>query len=280
MPSPNERRRNNIRAGIFVIIAFLLAITVMVILTGVWESLARSTERYTVSFPVSAGVSNLQPGGEVRVGGVGMGSVVDVRECRDGPSSVESAAEEQIAAQAVVGVAPALEVEGFDALIVGCFGDPGLGALREVVTVPVVGPAQSSIHLAAQLGERFGILTVVEEVVPSLRRLVRSYEMASLMASLRAVEVPVLELRARRDEVLELLAREGAAAIEEGADALVLGCMTMGFLDVARELQERLEIPVVNPVLAALHGAETLVAAAAGSGGSCTRERTEGHWPG
>ena len=127
---------------------------------------------------------------------------------------------------------------------------------------PAIGPAQSSIHTAAQLGERFGILTVVEGVVPSLRRLVRSYGMETLMASLRAIEVPVLELRARREEVLGLLAEEGAAAIGEGAYALVLGCMTMGFLDVAGDLQEELGVPVVNPVIAALRSAEAMVSSA------------------
>ncbi len=41
---------------------------------------------------------------------------------------------------------------------------------------------------------------------------------------------------------------------------LVLGCMSMGFVGVSEDLQKRLEIPVVNPVAAALKTAETMVA--------------------
>lgn len=187
------------------------------------------------------------------------GTVVEVREAPDGPGSIESAVEESLAVPGLLEAVPALEAEGFDALIVGCFGDPGLAAARELVGIPVVGPAQASAHLAAQLGLRFGILTVVDEVVPSLRRLMRSYGLDALLAGVWAVRVPVLELRERRDETLAALVAEGERAIAAGADALVLGCMSMGFLDVAAELGRRLELPVVNPVLAALRSAETQV---------------------
>lgn len=187
------------------------------------------------------------------------GTRVEIRDNPEGPRSVESGTEEQLAAAGLLGQLPGMESEGFDALIIGCFGDPGLEAGRELVGVPLVGPAQASMHLAAQLGDRFGIVTVVSQVVPMLRRLARVYGLESTLASLRAVDVPVLELRSRRSEVIATLEQQGRAAIEDGADALVLGCMTMGFLDVAAELQERLQTPVVNPVLAALHTAEALV---------------------
>ena len=39
---------------------------------------------------------------------------------------------------------------------------------------------------------------------------------------------------------------------EDRADILVLGCMSMGFLGLTDDLQKRIEIPVVNPVTAAL----------------------------
>lgn len=191
------------------------------------------------------------------------GTEVAVRDAADGPPSVESDAEERLAAAVTERALPGLESEGFDAVIVGCFGDPGLSAARQKVGVPVVGPARASVRAATRLGDRFGILTVVDEVVPGLRRLVRGYGMERHMASLRAVEVPVLELRDRREEVLGRLAAEGEAALEEGADVLILGCMTMGYLDVAPALQERLGVAVVDPVAAALRAAEDAAGAAA-----------------
>lgn len=187
-------------------------------------------------------------------------SEITVRETSSGPASVESAVEEYLAVPGLLEAAPELEAEGFDAIIIGCYGDPGLAAARELVDIPVIGPGQASAHAAAQLGERFGILTVVGEVVPSIRRQMRGYGLESLLADVRAVDVPVLELRDRFAEVLDTLEEEARRAVDAGADALVLGCMTMGFLDAAHELQERVGIPVVNPVLAALRSAESTVA--------------------
>ena len=186
---------------------------------------------------------------------VGAGIVVELRDNPDGPGSIESPAEEQQAAVGLLELLPGIAA-GFDAVIIGCFGDPGLRAARDLVKIPVIGPAQASIHLAAQMGDRIGILTVVDSVIPVLRERVGEYGLSDSLAALRAVNVPVLRLRECRDEVIGRLVIEGRKCLEDGADALVLGCMTMGFLDVAETLQTKLRTPVVNPVLAALHTAE------------------------
>lgn len=190
------------------------------------------------------------------------GADVTVVDDPRGPLSIESAAEEELAAAGIARAAAALADEEHDAVVIGCFGDPGLDGAREALRIPVVGPAQASIHLAAQLGDRFALLTVVDGVVPVLRRLVRRYGLEAALAGVWAVDVPVLELRGRRTEVLGMLASRAERAVADGADVLVLGCMTMGFLDVAADLQERIGIPIVNPVLAGLHAAETMVAGA------------------
>ena len=48
---------------------------------------------------------------------------------------------------------------------------------------------------------------------------------------------------------------------QDGADVLVLGCMSMAFLPgICEDLGRRVGVPVVNPVIAALKTAEALVA--------------------
>src|SRR5207245_1657418 len=46
-----------------------------------------------------------------------------------------------------------------DAVVLACFGDPGLAALKEVSKVPVVGMAEASILQASAIGQRFPIVT-------------------------------------------------------------------------------------------------------------------------
>lgn len=79
MPSPRERRRNNVRTGIFVSVTLILAVVIIVVLSGVWQSLTLAARQYTVEYPVDAGVSNLKAGADVRIGGMTMGQVFDVR---------------------------------------------------------------------------------------------------------------------------------------------------------------------------------------------------------
>lgn len=191
------------------------------------------------------------------------GTEVDVREATRGPSSLESAVEEVLAMPGIVHGVRDFEREGADAVIIGSFDDPGLAAARELVRIPVIGPAEASCHLAAQLGDRFGILTVVDEVIPLLRRLLRGYGLDRLLADIRAVHVPVLELRSQPAKVLASLTSEGERTVEAGADTLILGGMTLGFLGVAPKLQERLEVPVIDPVLASLKMAESAVSLSA-----------------
>ncbi|MDN6297550.1 MAG: aspartate/glutamate racemase family protein [Halomonas sp.] len=46
-----------------------------------------------------------------------------------------------------------------DAFLLGCFGDPGLAAVRDISPVPVISMLEASLLTALQLGERFAIVT-------------------------------------------------------------------------------------------------------------------------
>lgn len=48
--------------------------------------------------------------------------------------------------------------QGYDAVLIACFGDPGLLALREAAKVPVLGLAQASFEAAQQRGP-FAVVT-------------------------------------------------------------------------------------------------------------------------
>lgn len=75
MPSPSERARNNVKAGVFVIVAIALAVSTIIVLTDAWRSLTEPTTQHRVTFSVADGVKNLKQGADVRVGGVLMGHV-------------------------------------------------------------------------------------------------------------------------------------------------------------------------------------------------------------
>jgi allantoin racemase len=189
------------------------------------------------------------------------GVEVDVWSLTEGPASIESSYEAALVVPELTERARRAQREGWSAVIVGCFSDPGLDTLRELVTIPVVGPGTSAVHVAAQLGTRFSIISPLDTAAGRTTSRLRALGLAGVFASVRGVNMPVLDVARQREAVLDRLDTVGRAAIrEDGADAIVLGCMSMGFLGLTEELQKRLEVPVVNPVLAALKTAEALVA--------------------
>lgn len=84
MSSAHERSRNNVRAGIFVTLAVALAVGTVIVLTDVGETILRPTRSYSAGFQVADGLKNLKAGAQVRVGGITMGHVDEVRPRLDG----------------------------------------------------------------------------------------------------------------------------------------------------------------------------------------------------
>jgi allantoin racemase len=180
-----------------------------------------------------------------------------------GPASIESEYEEALAAPDTIAKAKEGEETGADAIVVDCMLDPGLEAARERVSIPVVGPAQVSMHMAAMLSHRFSIVTVVSRLISPFYKLARTYGVSDYLGSVRAIEVPVLELERDQQATVTPLVEQASRAIEEdGSQAIVFGCT--GMAGLARAVEDGLRargyaVPVIDPGVAALKTAEVLV---------------------
>jgi allantoin racemase len=182
---------------------------------------------------------------------------------RSGPASVESAYDEALTAPDVIARVREAQEEGMDAVIINCFGDPGLDAAREVVSIPVLGPCEASMHVAAMLGHRFSVVTVLERLIPELELHAQKYGVGWKLASARSVDLPVLDLEKGREQFVGRMVEKAVEAIEEdGAHVIVLGCTGLAGLDaqVKDGLREKgYEVPVIDPASTALKIAEALV---------------------
>ncbi|MCG8355249.1 MAG: aspartate/glutamate racemase family protein [Kiloniellales bacterium] len=188
------------------------------------------------------------------------GVEVEVRSIPRGPGSIESSYDAALVVPELLTLLVQAERDGFDAAMIGCFSDPGLEAARELLEMPVVGPGESALHLAAQLGSRFAIVSPSEGSGRVAARM-RALGLDGKFAGVRSISMSVLDLARQREPTLERIAEVGRRAVaEDGADVLVLGCMSMAFLGIADSLRARIGVPVVNPVVAALKTAEMIVA--------------------
>jgi allantoin racemase len=172
--------------------------------------------------------------------------------------TVESRYDELLYSPAVVERAIWAEKQGYDACIAACFADAGVYAAREVVSIPVVGPGESSLAVAAMLGDRFSIVTVLDHVVGILREKVKSFGMESRLASIRAIGMRVQDVREQGDLAVKKAGEVGALCIEEdGAEVLIMGCGSLS--THAPSIQEALQVPVINPLLVSLKATEALL---------------------
>lgn len=172
---------------------------------------------------------------------------VSIVSLERGPASIESEFDDRIASPWVLEKVKEAEANGYDAVFLDCMGDIALNAAKEIVRIPVVGPCQATMAMASMLGDRFSVVTILENVVPLFWRKAREYGFIQNLASVRSVEVPVLELDTKRDLVKKKLVEESKVAVErDGADVIILGCT--GMVGMARDVQEAVGVPVIDPV--------------------------------
>jgi allantoin racemase len=184
----------------------------------------------------------------------------EVGETNQGPFTIESLGDEQLCIPGMLHAARRFECEGFSALVIGCFADPGLELARSSLRIPVIGPGEASLHLACTLGKVFGILTISDNVLPLIHKFVKTAGFADRMASVRTVGTTVLRVADDRGAMLQRLTAAGEVALSrDGAEVLIVGCMSLAFLNVAVDLSQSLRAPVVCPLTAVIEQTESLL---------------------
>jgi len=152
-----------------------------------------------------------------------------------------------------------LEDNNYDACIIGCFYDPGLYAAREIAKrIVVTAPAESSFNLATLLGYKFSVMVGREKHIPRMMENIEYYGYKDRLASFKSLNFSVLDFHTDESKTMDVLKQKAKEAVEvDGAEVIILGCtMQVGFYE---ELQEYLNIPVIDPVIAAFKYAGYLV---------------------
>lgn len=161
------------------------------------------------------------------------------------------------------------ESDGYDAVIVGCFADPGLTEARGVVDIPVTGLGESAMLMAQLLGNKFAIVTVGPGWVPIIESNIRRYgfgERTAKSVPVRWFEVqdkmPILfdAFRGKSEELVALFEAEARKCVEDGADVVIAGCSYVGLAFSMAGYREvaNTGVPVVDPAGAAIKLAESL----------------------
>jgi Asp/Glu/hydantoin racemase len=188
------------------------------------------------------------------------GVAVSGATARFGARYIASRAASAVASHAVLDAYAAWGA-GAGAVLIGCFGDPGLDALREVAPVPVLGLADASAEAAIRIAPRFGVVTGGAAWGPMLEEFFAARGHAARLAGVRTVAPSGGEIARDPDGALaQLAAACTLCAEQDGAGAVILG--GAGLAGLAGRLQPRVRVPVICSVEA---GVRASIAALGGT---------------
>jgi allantoin racemase len=148
----------------------------------------------------------------------------------------------------------------YDGVMLACFGDPGLLALREMSSAPVTGMAEASCQAAARMGRRFSIITGGVRWRPMLEEFVAMIGLSHQLASVRTVAPTGAEIAADPEAAHAMLAAAcNSAAAEDGADVVILG--GAGLLGIAGKIADRVPVPLLDCMVATMGALEGMARA-------------------
>lgn len=145
-----------------------------------------------------------------------------------------------------------------DAIVVACFDDTGVDAVRTLVSVPVLGIGEAAYHAASLVANKFSVITTLSRSVPGIENNLMRYGLAQKCAKVRATDIPVLKLEEGDPATLQTIKSEIRLSIDEdSAEAIVLGCA--GMADLMVSLSDEFGLPVIDGVATGIAFAEALV---------------------
>lgn len=158
------------------------------------------------------------------------------------PSAIETTEDVKIAHELTTNF---VERSDADAYVIACFCDPGVRELRALGYHNVFGIGESAMHMAANMGGKFGILSISDLSIGRHEKQVADAGLSTMLAGDLPLDMGVLELE-EIDHARPRIEEMGRKLVEEyDAKSIILGCAGMG---VHRAwLQNLLGTPVIDP---------------------------------
>lgn len=197
-----------------------------------------STERVTREIDVA--VAPLRMAG---------GPAIECLTLADGPPGIQSQRDVDGLIPALLKRAADLEGEAA-AFVVACFSDPGMHALREQSTKPVLGIAECGVLTALTLGHRFGIVAMLKNSIPRHLRYLGAMGVMDRFAGDLPVNLTIAEMADDALTLGRMIAVGRTLRDTHHADVLVMGCA--GMARFREPLERKLGVPVVEPTQAAV----------------------------
>lgn len=156
------------------------------------------------------------------------------------------------------------EREGFDAVVISCFFDPGLREARSLVDIPVVSMAETALTLTMTMGGRLGLIGLEQEQSFALAELAAAYGATDRVVATIPVEPAITEAELEGvydggGDLVERVEHAARQAISRGADLIIPAEGVLNTSLVRRGLTQVDGVPVIDGYGLGLVYAQALV---------------------
>ena len=183
---------------------------------------------------------------------------VDVVNPEKGPLGLESNYHNFMAAVETHKMIKKAEEQGYDGVVIACYGDPGIEAAKELVNIPVVGITEASYALAPMLGSKFLVLVSADTAVPRQVRYLKTLGISDHLYAIKPLGVDIIGIMSDLVNAKELIANNTGKLLKEtNTEVIVMGCS--GFSGMRTDLEKYLNVPIIDPVVAGVQLCSTLI---------------------
>jgi Asp/Glu/hydantoin racemase len=172
-------------------------------------------------------------------------------------------AEHLLEAQLVENIMRA-EREGYDAVAISCFLDPGMEEARSVVDIPVVSSCETALLVSSVIGRAFGMLAIDEQMAEQVRTLVKAYGFQDRVKIIETLNPPFTEHELDRafagsPAFVERFSKQASRLVDAGVDVIIPAEGVINTVLVRNQVHQVAGVPVLDSYGTLVAFAEMLV---------------------
>ncbi|MBW2220849.1 MAG: hypothetical protein JRF40_15410 [Deltaproteobacteria bacterium] len=159
------------------------------------------------------------------------------------------------------------EAEGYDGVAGACYFDSGIKAASNLLSIPVVGPAEASMHLACMMGKDFTVITSDPKWIKEIEHNLVKQGFGPFAISnnpVRSMTIPMNEMfeglmRGSYDAIIDNFTEVGRQSLDDGAQVIIAGCGLVSPIFSLSRINEIEGAPIIDPMIASLKMTEMMV---------------------
>jgi allantoin racemase len=161
----------------------------------------------------------------------------------DQPLGIFNDETEEIANPKIVELGKSMERDGCRLIIISCAADPAIKALRDNVSIPVIGAGSAASHMALAIGKPVGVMGITDEVPAVMQNLLGDL----LIRNIRPEGVTnTTDLMTPAG--LEKAVEAARTLMKEGTEVIVFACTGFSTIGLADVLRKELNVLVIDAV--------------------------------